>query len=139
MYGSRDGSEYMAGVTRMQGIESGADIRSLRNEFNQRRARVLAGWRTAMSQPARTRARRWAPLVALNSQRPLVCPTLALLLARRHVCVRIEAREIKRVDILHPPPDVGGQLLGAQFPIPLPIAETARKRFELVRVLYWKN
>src|SRR5262245_19348274 len=58
---------------------------------------------------------------------------------RSHVCVRIEARDIKRVDILHPPPYVGGQLLGAQFPIPLPIAETARKRFELVRVLFRKN
>src|SRR5215470_15509338 len=36
----------------------------------ERRARVLAGRRVAMSLPARTRARRQAPLVALNSQTP---------------------------------------------------------------------
>src|SRR5499426_3743702 len=52
---------------------------------------------------------------------------------------RIETRDVIRVDLLHPSPNVGGQLFGAPLPIPLTIAETSGERFELIRVRFGKS
>src|SRR5262249_421419 len=52
---------------------------------------------------------------------------------------RIKTRDVIRVDLLHPSPNVGGQLFGAPLPIPLTIAETSGERSELVRVFFGKS